>query len=132
MSQPLRSLTRQLGAFAGVGILAAVVHYGLLIGLVEGHCAAPVGATLTGYVAGGADLLSAQPPAHLCERPGPPRSSVALHPRRLRRFPAHLAVHAGADRVASAPYLPAQLATTGIVLVWSFIAHKLWTFGAPP
>jgi putative flippase GtrA len=27
------------------------------------------------------------------------------------------------------PYIPAQLVTTGIVLVWSFMAHKLWTFG---
>ena len=30
------------------------------------------------------------------------------------------------------PYLPAQVATTGIVLFWSFIAHKLWTFREPP
>jgi putative flippase GtrA len=28
-----------------------------------------------------------------------------------------------------APYLPAQLLTTGIVLVWSFFAHKLFSFG---
>jgi putative flippase GtrA len=25
-------------------------------------------------------------------------------------------------------YLAAQLVTTGIVLFWSFIAHKVWTF----
>ena len=31
--------------------------------------------------------------------------------------------------VWSLPYLGAQVATTGCVLVWSFIAHKLWTFG---
>jgi putative flippase GtrA len=36
--------------------------------------------------------------------------------------------------VLGGPYLPAQLVTTGIVLIWSFIANKLWTFGAsaPP
>ncbi len=27
-----------------------------------------------------------------------------------------------------APYIPAQLVTTGIVLFWSFAAHRLWTF----
>jgi putative flippase GtrA len=29
-----------------------------------------------------------------------------------------------------APYLPAQLLTTGIVLFWSFLGNKLWTFSA--
>jgi putative flippase GtrA len=28
------------------------------------------------------------------------------------------------------PYLPAQLVTTGLVMGWSFLAHKLWTFAA--
>jgi putative flippase GtrA len=35
-------------------------------------------------------------------------------------------------RAFGAPYLPAQVATTAIVLVWSFVAHKLWTFREPP
>ena len=30
------------------------------------------------------------------------------------------------------PYLPAQVLTTGVVLVWSFVAHKLWTFDDAP
>jgi drug/metabolite transporter (DMT)-like permease len=34
-------------------------------------------------------------------------------------------------RGLGAPYLAAQLVTTGIVLFWSFLAHKLWTFRAP-
>jgi putative flippase GtrA len=29
---------------------------------------------------------------------------------------------------AGIPYLPAQAATTGIVMFWSFAAHKMWTF----
>ena len=33
------------------------------------------------------------------------------------------------DRLG-APYLPAQLLTTGIVQFWSFLGNKLWTFGA--
>jgi putative flippase GtrA len=27
-----------------------------------------------------------------------------------------------------APYIPAQLVTTGIVMFWSFLAHRAWTF----
>ena len=46
-------LVRQFAAFFGVGIAAAIVHYGLLIALVEGIAAEPVPATLLGYVAGG-------------------------------------------------------------------------------
>jgi putative flippase GtrA len=132
MSQPLRILTRQLGAFAGVGILAAVVHYGLLIGLVEGHYAAPVGATLTGYVAGGVvsyllnrRLTYASDRAH----------REAVWRFTLVAFVGFLLTWLFMQVLTGwlhAPYLPAQLATTGIVLVWSFIAHKLWTFGAPP
>ena len=31
---------------------------------------------------------------------------------------------------AGVPYLPAQVATTGIVLLWNFAVHRVWTF--PP
>ena len=31
--------------------------------------------------------------------------------------------------VAGLHYLLAQVMTTGVVLVWSFAAHKIWTFG---
>jgi putative flippase GtrA len=31
---------------------------------------------------------------------------------------------------AGIPYLPAQVATTGIVMFWSFAAHRIWTFSA--
>jgi putative flippase GtrA len=32
----------------------------------------------------------------------------------------------------SAPYLPAQVVTTGIVLFWNFLANRFWTFSVPP
>ena len=50
---PSARLISQFSAFAGVGLVAAVVHYGTLIGLVEGYRAGPVPATLAGYVLGG-------------------------------------------------------------------------------
>ena len=30
------------------------------------------------------------------------------------------------------PYLVAQALTTGVVLSWSFLAHRMWTFSGPP
>jgi putative flippase GtrA len=38
-------------------------------------------------------------------------------------------MHLLVERLAL-PYLPAQIATTLVVLVWSFLAHKYWSFGA--
>ena len=49
----LARILRQFGMFFGVGIAAAIVHYGLLVALVEGAGLEPVPATLAGYVAGG-------------------------------------------------------------------------------
>ncbi len=46
-------LLRQIVAFTGVGVIAAIVHYGLLIGLVEIGGWRAVPATLVGYVGGG-------------------------------------------------------------------------------
>ncbi len=121
-------LPRQITAFAGVGVVAAVVHYGVLIGLVEAGGFGPVPATLLGYAAGG--LVSYALNRRLTYASDRPHAEAGW------RF----AVVAGVGFVLTggfmhvftgwlgAPYLPAQLVTTGIVLVWSFLAHKLWTF----
>ena len=44
---------REIKTFIAVGILAAIAHYGMLVGLVEGAKWQAVPATLVGYVAGG-------------------------------------------------------------------------------
>ena len=36
-------------------------------------------------------------------------------------------MHVLTDRLGIA-YLAAQVVTTGIVMLWSFLAHKAWTF----
>ena len=121
-------LLQQFKAFFGVGLVAAVVHYGALVALVEATGWGAVPATLAGYVAGG--LVSyALNRRHTF-------SSDLPHAEAGWRF--GLVALAGFGltwgfmalftQKLDAPYFPAQLATTGIVLVWSFIAHKLWTF----
>lgn len=121
-------LARQFAAFFGVGVAAAVVHYGLLVALVEGGGADPVPATLAGYVAGG--LVSyALNRKHTYGSSRPHREATwrfavvafvgfMLTWLFMYAFTAWL----------GAPYIPAQLVTTGIVMLWSFIAHKAWTF----
>lgn len=128
-----RTLARQVRAFAGVGVIAAVAHYGVLVGLVELAGQRPVPATLAGYVAGG--LVS----YGLNRRHT--YASTRPHGEATWRFAVVAAVGFGLTWAAmhgltvslGVPYLPAQVLTTGLVLVWSFVAHKIWTFReAPP
>lgn len=125
-------MIRQFGTFFGVGLAAAVVHYGCLVALVETGSAGPVPATLAGYLAGG--VVSYMLNRRLTYRSRRPHGEagwrfalVALAGFLLTWAFMHLFV----ERLG-APYLPAQVATTGIVLVWSFVAHRLWTFAPPP
>jgi putative flippase GtrA len=124
----LAHFLRQFVAFFGVGVIAAIVHYGLLYLLVEAFFYDPVSAALAGYVAGG--LVS-----YVLNR---------LYTYEAQR--GHLeagwrfGVVAGIGFVLTWllmglfhtrlgwHYLLAQVATTGIVLVWSFVAHKYWSF----
>jgi putative flippase GtrA len=127
-SRSLHRLTRQFTAFFGVGLAAAMVHYGLLIALVEGADIDPVPATLAGYVAGG--LLSYRlNRKHTYESDRPHREAtwrfalVALVGFLVTWFLMH-AFTVWLD----GPYLPSQIITTGVVMLWSFMAHRAWTF----
>jgi putative flippase GtrA len=122
-------LLRQFFSFVGVGLLAMVAHYGCLIGLVEAGILAAVPATLIGYIAGG--LVSYGLNRSHTFASGRP------HQEALWRFAAvagigfcltYVSMHIFVDRMAF-PYLPAQVLATGLVMFWSFTAHKLWTFG---
>jgi putative flippase GtrA len=128
VSRSLALLARQFTAFFGVGLVAAVAHYGLLIALVEGGGLHPVPATLAGYVAGG--LVSyALNRRHTYTSRRPHREATWRFA--LVAFVGFLLtwlfMHAFTIWLG-APYLPAQLVTTGIVMLWSFLAHKAWTF----
>jgi putative flippase GtrA len=123
-------VSRQVIAFAGVGVAAAIVHYGLLIGLVELLAWRPTAATLIGYIGGGiVSYLLNRSLTYRSDRP---------HEEATWRF----AAVAGVGFILtyglmellhgwlSLPYVLAQVLITGIVLVWSFFAHKIWTFGS--
>jgi putative flippase GtrA len=128
----LRELLRETTTFAGVGVIAAVGHFGTLIALVEAFGAAPVPATLAGYVVGGIiSYLLNRAHTFASDRP---------HREAGWRFAVVAAVgfgltglfmHVFVDRLGL-PYVPAQVVTTGCILLWSFAANKIWTFQTPP
>ena len=123
-----RSLGRQFAAFLVVGSIAFVVHYGVMIALVEALGIGAVAAALAGYLSGGVvsyamnrrhTYASARPHAEATPRFG----VVALVGFGLTWL--SMSVLTGRFGL---PYVPAQLATTGVVLFWSFFANRIWTF----
>jgi putative flippase GtrA len=125
------ALARQFATFFGVGAIAAIAHYGLLVSLVEGYRMDPIRAALAGYVAGGiVSYILNRRHTYASDRP---------HRQATWRFGVVAAVGFGLTWIGMAllvrglglPYLVGQLVTTGIVLFWSFAAHKLWTFREP-
>jgi putative flippase GtrA len=123
-------LAAQAFNFLWTGMLAAVVHYGTLIFLVERLHTPPTLAALAGYVLGGAT-------SYLLNRRWTFRSN-APHAQAVSKFAVvafvgfcltGLCMYVFVDRF-KAPYLPAQIVTTLVVLTWSFLAHRKWTFRA--
>ena len=125
----LPPLVRQLAAFGGVGVVAVVCHYGVLITLVEVFRATPVPATLAGFVGGGiVSYLLNRRHTFVSDRAhalaGPRFALVAAVGFCITWGLMHVFT-----KILSAPYIPAQLVTTLIVMVWSYTAHRFFTFG---
>lgn len=122
---------RQIAMFYGVGIAAAVVHYGTLVGLVELAGWRPVPATLLGYVTGGVT-------SYILNR-WLTYDTRRSHAQAGWRF----ALVAGVGFLLTWAlmyfftevlsfrryYLLMQILTTHAVMIWSFAAHKFFTFG---
>lgn len=124
----MTQLFRQFSSFAGVGFVATGVHYCLLIGLVEIVGVSAVAAALVGCAAG-AVVSYALNRRHTFRSNLPHQQAgwrfalVALGGFGLTYLFMSFFVNFG-----GVPYLPAQAVTTGIVMLWSFVAHRMWTF----
>lgn len=131
-SRIARPLARQFTLFVVVGVAAAVVHFGALIALVEAAGWAPTPATAVGYVAGGVvSYLLNRRHTYASDRPHAEagwRFTVVAFVGFLLTSASMYALH----EQLGVHYLPAQVLTTGAVLVWSFLAHRLWTFAQAP
>ncbi len=127
----MRALLEQFARFGMVGILAAIGHYGTLIALVELGGTDAVPAALGAYVVGGVIGYIANRRYTF--------DSDASHRVAAIKFALVAVVGFGLTGLVMAlltgpvrlHYLLAQLVTTGIVMLWSFWANKLWTFAEP-
>lgn len=128
----MRVIARQFSAFVIVGLIAAVAHYGTLIGLVEAKAMGPVPATLLGFIAGAAvSYVLNRRFAFESDRPHR-EAAWRFGVVSIVGFTLTGLIMAGLTGYLGAPYLPAQILTTGIVLFWNFLANRYWTFSAPP
>ena len=126
----MRKLGAQFATFVFVGGIAAVVHYGLLILLSEFTDSDPVFASACGFVGGGAvsyflnyHLTFRSDAPHLSALPrfaAVAGSGLLLNTALMEILIHHLGFH----------YLPAQILTTGALMLWHFAINRLWTFSA--
>ncbi len=121
-------LLRQFSSFAGVGLLATAVHYAVLVGLVKMAAVSPVAAAMAGFGAGA--VIS------YCLNRSQVFHSARRHQEAAWRFAlvalagfglTYLFMSLFVD-IGGVPYLPAQVVTTGIVMLWNFAVHRIWTF----
>ena len=120
--------SRQLIAYVFSGGVTAVAHYALLIGLVELGGVDPVPATLAGFVLGAVVSYTLNrwltfDATHSHAQATWRFALIALGGFVLTGILTHLFVAR-----AGLPYLPMQLVTTGIVMVFSFLGHKFFSF----
>ncbi len=123
---------KQFAKFTGAGFASAVGHYGLLIALVQGAGVPAVPASAAGALLGALIHYGVN---HRYTFPGR---------RRHRETVLKFALVAAAGlvlntafmwvgvRLLGAHYLVSQVITTVLVLIWSFIANRFWTFRTGP
>ena len=124
----MANVIKQISSFVGVGLIASVVHYALLIALVEAGGIAPVPSALCGFTAGGIVSYGLNR-RHTFE-------SARPHEQAVWRFALVASVAFVLTylfmrlfhEIGHMPYLLAQVVTTLIVMVWTFAANRLWTF----
>jgi putative flippase GtrA len=126
------TVNRQLPIYALVGVVASLAHYAVLIGLVEGLKVAPVQAALAGYVGGGVvSYVLNRRHTFASDRP---HGEAGLRFAAVASFGFCLTYLFMRVFVTSlgAPYLPAQLVTTVLVMFATYSANRLWTFAPSP
>lgn len=113
-----------------MGVLAAVGHYGTLALAVELGRVGAVPAALAGFLVGG--VIS-----YLLNRRWT-FASERSHGAAVPRFALVALVGFALTGLSMAlltdglgfHYLPAQLVTTGLVVLWTFLANRFWTFAS--
>jgi len=125
-------LRRQFSAFVLVGGIATSAHYAVMIGLKELAHAPVIPSKLTGYVVGGVTnyILNRRLTFQT------DRSHVEAGWRfalvAVTGFFLTWGLMAALHGKFGIPYIPAQMFTTGLIMMFNFVVHRLWTFRAAP
>lgn len=123
-------LRRQFSTFLVVGAIATAAHYTVFLSLMHVVGIAAVPAALSGFVIGAVVNYTLNR-RHTF-------NTTRTHVEAGWRFAAVAttgfcmtwALMQGLTRGLLAPPLVAQIFTTGVILVFNFIVHRLWTFRA--
>lgn len=126
----LLARARHILLFAALGAVGTLAHYVVLVGLVQGGLAGPVAGSSAGFLVGG--LVNYQLGRRLVFRSSKP------HREALAKFftVAGIGLVLNALLMAlltgplAAPYLPAQVLVTGLLVLWHYAGNALWTFRA--
>lgn len=127
-SATLKHLSGRFSRFLGVGLAATALQYAVLVAGVELGRMQPVRASTLGFVLGA--VLN-----YLLNRSYTFRSN-APHASAVARFLVIVAIGLGANFLfmfllnsyLGWNYVISQIVTTGVVMLWNFAGHSLWTF----
>ena len=124
-------MLKQLSSFVGVGVVASLIHYALLVTLVEVGGLAPVPSALCGFTAGGIVSYGLnRRHTFVSDRPHEQaawRFALVASIAFLLTYLAMRVLH----EAGHLHYMPAQIVTTLLVMIWTFGANRLWTFATP-
>jgi len=119
---------KQAVTFLGVGVIATLCHYAVLVSLVETNTLAVVPASAVGALVGA--VVGYQLNYRFSFNASTPHRDTA--PRYLIVAVVALGVNtvlmALLNRTLGIPYLFAQVITTGLVFIVTFASHRMWTF----
>lgn len=124
-------LLNQFSRFLAVGGLATLIHYGVLVALVQLFGIDPVMSSAVGFI------VSALANYGLNYR-FTFRAS-GHHRHAMARFAAvagsgltlNTALMWLLSELMSLHYIISQILATGLVLIWNFMLHRHWTFASP-
>ena len=119
---------RHLLLFAALGGIGTLAHYAVLISLVQSGLAGPVAGSTAGFLVGG--LTNYQLSRRIVFRSSKP------HHEAMSKFfliagiglVINAALMALLTGPLGAPYLPAQILVTGLLVLWHYSGNALWTF----
>lgn len=123
-------LVTQFLSFVWVGAIATAVQYTILIGLVQIGGARPALASGVGYAAGATVNYLLNYHYTFASNRSHVQAVVKFFAVAVVGLIVNSLIVAFATEELGIFYVLAQVAATGVVLVWNFTANRLWTFGS--